>query len=305
VSRRERLQEHLHDEKGTKLPGTSLVRGIAASPALFTRPGMPLEGPRRTLPDFLVVGSTRCGSTSIYHYLTAHPAVAPAVRKEIHFFDNQFSRGVGWYRRQFPSLVLGPLVARVRRRAFATGESTPYYLFHPHAARRVAAVAPAMRLVALVRDPVDRAWGDYHNKVARGFETLSFAEALDAEDRRLAGEVERMAEDESYYSFAHQHFTYRAKGRYSEQLERWLSYFPREQLLVLRSEDLYADPTGATRSVASFLGLPDWRPTNRDEYHRRPKPRMDPGLRRELAAYYAPWNRRLGELLGTDPGWPG
>ena len=299
----EPLRERLHDEKGEKLPGSSFVRRLRHALPLLTKTGLPVSGAPREAPDFIVIGSTRCGSTSIYHYLSAHPCIAPAVRKEIHFFDNHYRKGAAWYRSQFPSLAFGRTVRAFRRREFATGESTPYYLFHPLAARRIAETAPSVKLIALLRDPVERAWGDYNNKVARGFETRSFEDALALEAERVRGEEERLLADDGYYSFAHQHFTSRSTGIDADQLVRWLESFPREQLLVVRSEDLYADPIAVTRQVTDFLGLPDWLPRDTTVHHRRAKAPMKAGTRRELTEFYRPHNARLAKLLGVDLGW--
>jgi hypothetical protein len=245
-------------------------------------------------PDFLVIGAQRSGSTSLYAYLTQHPQVAPAAQKEVKFFSTFFDRGWGWYRRQFPD----PLPAGA-----VTGEATPYYLFHPHAPRRVAARLPRTRLIAVLRDPVDRALSHWAHETAGGTEWLPFAEAIAAEPDRLAGERERMLADEGYVSSALQHHSYLARGRYAEQLEGWFARVPRERLLVLRSEDLYADPAAAVRRATDFLGLDpaplrDPRPHNERAY-----PPLDPALRAELAEAFAAPNRALERLLGRPFGW--
>ncbi len=101
---------------------------------------------------------------------------------------------------------------------------------------------PRVKLIALLRDPVGRAYSHYQHEVARGFETLSFEEAIEAEPARLAGETERMLAEPLYNSFAHQHHSYLARGRYHEQLERWRARFDDRQLLVLSSERFFAEP---------------------------------------------------------------
>lgn len=245
-------------------------------------------------PDFIIIGAQRGGTTGFHQALAEHPRVEPAARKELHFFDVLFDRGPGWYWRQFPA-DLPP--------AAITGEATPYYLFHPHAARRAATVAPDARLIVLLRDPVERAWSHYHLSRSQGLEPLPFAEAVEREPPRLAGERERMLADERYYSFAHQHHAYLERGRYAEQLEAWFRHFPREQFLILASEAFYADPAASIRQAAAFLDLPpfelpSWRTMNESG-----KPAMDPAMRRALAARFAADNARLARLLGWTPPW--
>ncbi len=135
----------------------------------------------------------------------------------------------------------------------AVGEASPSYLFHPLAPERVARLMPSARLIAVLRNPVDRAFSHYQHEVALGREKLSFEEALDREDDRMRGEIERMLEDPSYFSHAWWNYTYVARGRYAEQLERWFAAFPREQLLVLVSEELLDQPAETYARVLDFL----------------------------------------------------
>ncbi len=131
-------------------------------------------------PAFVIVGAQRGGTTSLYRYLAAHPGVLPASRKELHYFTNRHDRGPDWYRSQFPPTPPGTI----------TGESTPYYLFHPHAPRRLHAFAPDVKLIVLLRNPVDRAYSHYQLQVRRRHETLPFEEAIAREEERLAGELQ-------------------------------------------------------------------------------------------------------------------
>jgi hypothetical protein len=258
----------------------------------------------RVLPDFLVLGGQRCGSTSLYDMLCGHPDVAPASHKEPHFFDNNHLRGEQFYRRLFPLQL--QMRARERRqgRRAVTGEATTYYLAHPAVPARVRALLPDVRLIAILRDPVDRAYSHYQLSVREGREPLSFEEALAAEPDRLAGEHERLIADPSYRGVAHRFFSYRSRGRYIDQLERWWAEFPREQLLVLRSEDMFEDPRIVYDQLVTFLGLdPDadrrtFRARNRVSYDA-----MRPETRAELRGYFAEPNRALEQRTGRAFNW--
>jgi sulfotransferase family protein len=249
----------------------------------------------RPLPDFLIIGAQKAGTTALYAYLREHPQITGPSWKEVSFFDRHYGRGEAWYRGNFPNTL--------RARGGLVGEASPSYLFHPLAPERVAALVPEAKLVALVRNPVDRAFSHYQHEVALGREPRSFEDALVAEDERLRGEEDRIVADPAYFSHAWWNYTYRARGRYAEQLERWLAVFPREQLLVMPSEELLAEPEQAHGRVLEFLGAS---PHRLDAYPRvfeRQYEPMRPETRLRLAAEFAEPNRRLYELLGRNLGW--
>ena len=257
----------------------------------------------RLLPDFVIIGGQRCGTTSLYNYLVAHPCVASAFAKEVHFFDLNFRKGTDWYRSHFSSLVYEYLLERLRRKRLVTGEASPYYIFHPHAAKRVSQVLPRAKIIALLRNPVDRAYSHYHLEVRHGHESLPFDEAVEQEQERLRGEMERMLKDEDYHSFNHQHYSYLSRGVYVHQLAAWTRLFPEHQILVLRSEALAAEPSSVYAQVLRFLGLPLWQPQTFKPYHLARYPEMNAAVRERLTDHFAPHNHRLYELLGVNLGW--
>jgi sulfotransferase family protein len=168
---------------------------------------------------------------------------------------------------------------------------------------RVAEHLPRAKLIALLRDPVERAYSHYQHEVARGFETLSFEEAIEAEPARLAGEVERMAAEPLYNSFAHQHHSYLARGCYAEQLARWRALFPPEQLLVLSSERFFREPERSFARVLDFLELPPSTPDAFEKHNAYDYRQMDATTRGRLVEHYREPNRALYEWLGDDLGW--
>ncbi len=257
----------------------------------------------RAGPDFLVIGAKRGGSTSLYRNLVRTPGVArlwPAREdlKGTYFFDVEFDRGERWYRSHFP-----------RRAALApgtvVGEASPYYLSHPWAAARAAALVPDARIVAVLREPVARAHSHYQERVRQGIETIpTFAEAVAAEPDRLAGEVERMLEDPAYVSWNHLNFGYLAQSDYATGLARWLAVYPRDQVLVVRSEDFYADDAAVLAEVRAFLGLATDLPVATRQWNRTGTSDLDPVLAADLTARLAPGLEALGALLGPGaPSW--
>ena len=274
--------------------------------ARLTRSDRGTAAPGR-LPDFIIIGAMRSGTTSLFRRLTAHPEVEASTAKELHFFDKHFERGLDWYRAQFRS-VPGTI----------GGEATPNYLFDPDAIARAGACVPEARLIAILRDPVDRAYSHYLFRQSIGMEHRSLAEAMGA-----AREAGATGLDD-----------YLTRGVYVDQLAEVLRHFPRRQLLVLLFDDLSSDPVELYRRTCSFLGIDQAfvperldSPVNpyitfRSSLVRRalrqrgprnlqrlvgrlntrtsPWPVMDPDVRSDLRTWFRPHNARLATWLGRD-----
>jgi len=257
----------------------------------------------RVLPDAIIIGGQKCGTSSLFSYLTANPSVVGGERKEIHFFDRFFDRGASWYRAQFPTRrELDRLASRAGARPIVC-EATPDYIAGPLVPSRVHGLLPDAKLIALLRDPVERAVSHYHHSVRKRHEPLPLGDALEREPERLDGEVDRIFSEPLYQSFAHQHHSYLARGRYAEQLERWLNLFPREQLLVLDAADLFTDPASTVQRVCDFLGVEDHGLASYPALGQRGYPKMDGEVQKRLREYFAPHDERLWELLGTRFSW--
>ena len=276
--------------------------------SLFTKVYRGLTAPVRLLPDFLIIGTQRGGTTSLYNYLQTHPCIGTTTTKEIHFFDRRYSKGLAWYRGHFPSALEKYYVQRLQGRAYVTGEASPSYLFHPHVPKRVARALPHVKLIVMLRNPVDRAYSQHHHVTKQGYGTLSFEETIRGEEEIIAKEREKMLQDESYESYAYRHASYLSRGIYVDQLQTWMKVFPREQFLILKSEDFYANPAGSFKQVLTFLGVPqtelqveekEFKNYNNNVYSSK----MDPQMRSRLIEYFKPHNTRLYDFLGVDFGW--
>ena len=247
----------------------------------------------RALPDFLVLGAMKAGTSSLFHHLTRHPQVRGPLRKEVHYFGHghRAGRSLGWYRAHFPLR---------RGSGWLTGEATPDYLYDAQAPARIRAALPDVRLIAILREPAGRAVSHYFHEVRMGRETLPIEEAFAMEGARLAhaatlGEAGR----ETLH-----HAGYRHRGLYAEQIERYLALFPRERLLVLGSAELRRDPEAAMAQVFAHLGLPpaaiDAGTARNEGSNKEPPP---PALVVELRAAFEAPNARLAALLGSLPDW--
>jgi hypothetical protein len=243
-----------------------------------------IEGP---LPDFVVIGTQKGGTSFFYRLVTEHPLVRAAAAKELHFFDNKFAEGVGWYRRCFSK------GKRVDRHRTITGEASPSCLFDPQVPERMARIVPEARLIALLRNPVDRAYSHYQMEVRRGNEARSFEEAT--EEEMTSAEDEGNTVDVRY--------AYLRRGLYAEQLERFSFFANRDRLLVVKSENLFTRRLEVLDRVLTFLGLPPFESTLALPARMATYEPMDPGTRRRLEGFFAPHNERLYDLLSTDFGW--
>jgi len=254
--------------------------------------------PLRMLPGFLIVGAQRCGTTSMYRALAEHPSVRKAVlHKGVHYFDMNYDRGLGWYRAHFP------LARAAHPQESQTFESSPYYLFHPLAAERIAADLPGVKLIVLVRDPVERAYSAYTHEFARGFETEPFESAIELEPGRLNGEAARIVSEPGYLSHSHQHHAYRARGQYAEQLERLERLFDRANIHVVDSGDFFTKPEPVYDGVLDFLGLACDGYPQFERHNARPRSAIPETLRARLDEHFVSFDEQLTDWLGRVPSW--
>lgn len=259
---------------------------------------------QRALPGLLIAGGQRCGTTSMYKALVQQPAIfRPVWRKGVHYFDVAFEHDLDWYRGHFPLQAQLDRSSRKHATRALCFESSPYYLFHPLAADRIAASLPEVKILVLVRDPVERAYSAHAHEQARGFEDLSFEQALEAEPARLEGEEERLRRDPGYESKAHRHQAYRQRGEYAPQLERLAELFGRERVKVVDSHRFFETPQVVYSDVLDWLRVAATRTALFDRYNGRPRLSMPEHLRRQLEEHFAPYDEMLEPWLGHQPTW--
>lgn len=265
--------------------------------------GQSMPGRQSALPDFILIGGQRCGTTSLFRALDQHPQVIrPTFHKGVNYFDLNYHRGQGWYAAHFPT------VPSVYRRANhgeprMVFEASGYYMYHPFALGRLARDLPRTKVVVMLRDPVERAYSAWKHESARGFDSLDFDAALQKEDQRLSGEIDLMAADPAYESFSHRHHSYRRRGEYLAQLSRAVQALGREQIHVLYSEDFFAQPAAEYAQLCTFLGIAPGVPTVFEQHNARPSRSMPESARRFLASHFSQERTELERLVGRPAPW--
>jgi hypothetical protein len=254
----------------------------------------------RPLPDFIIIGTQKSGTTSLHAYLSQHPQFLKPYEKEVHFFDggldpavDNYEKGQPWYRAHFPFRRNGS--------AFRVFEASPLYIFNPLVPGRMFDLLPQVKIVAILRNPTERAISHYFHEKQRGYEALPLLEALLEEERRMESALQR--KDYKNYSFIHH--SYKSRGHYGEQLERFFTLFPAQQILILTSEEFFRDQDNVLRQVTDFAGadssfkVRDSRPRN----VARNKEQVAVEVYEYLNRYFKPHNEALYVLLGKKYTW--
>ena len=261
---------------------------------------------QRPPPDFVIAGAQRCGTTSLFRALSQHSAMMPNVikAKGVHYFDTSYHQDEAWYFAHFPSQKERDNHAAKVGHTAIVGEASPYYLFHPAGAERMAQTVPHTKIIVLLRDPVKRAISHHLHMVWEGHESVEDIDtALDLESSRLEGLEKRLASDRSFVSRPHQHYSYMARGHYAAQLERLYAHYDRESVLVLATEQLIKDSKASLRKIQSFIGLePD---PAIDLEKRNASPKFEPRAETldRLTEEFAESNKKLGDMVDFEIPW--
>lgn len=255
----------------------------------------------RELPEFLIIGAQKSGSSSLHHYLSQHRQLSASYGKEVHFFDgglkpniDNFKKGLSWYRSNFPRTnTIGH-----QSKSF---ESSPLYLFNPIVPKRIFDTIPKVKLIAILRNPTERAISHYFHEKKLGYESLPIMDAFLAEEERLRPVLER--QEYKHTSFIH--FSYKSRGLYYDQLKRYLQYFSIRNMLIINSDSFFTDPESTLRRVFRFIGVDDEYSVDDLQVCNFSKNRtkVAPNIYKYLDEYYDSHNHLLYELIGENFNW--
>lgn len=235
--------------------------------------------------DFMIFGITKGGTTSLYSYLTKHPQIISAIRKEVRFWSLYFAKGIDWYLAHFPPIPEGE--------NFLTGEATPGYLRSLEVPTRLFNCFPKVKLIAILRNPVSRTISHYNHEVRVKREHRSF-------EKVITTQIEKFMSDRNPWNDTSSYITH---GLYVEFLKHWMSIFPREQFLILKSEDFYVDPAATMKAVFNFLELPDYHLQNYKKFNSGSYDDISESSRRQLSDFFQPYNQELENYLGMKFNW--
>jgi len=246
-------------------------------------------------PDFIIIGAQKSGTSTLFHYLNKHPEIFMPWRKELHFFDENYSKGLDWYLHFFN-----------KKKAICcscAGEASPYYFFHPLVASRIYDAFPEIKLILLLRNPVNRSYSQYHHMKRKGRISLSFEHCIHLEQEIMKGRKDAFFKNSMHSDLMFRRFSFLARSRYAEQLMEWYKLFGREQILIIKSEDYFRDSQAICQQIFQFLGLPAFTIPLKSTHKSSEYPPMKPETRQQLQSYFEPFNQELNQLVGRDFGW--
>ena len=259
-----------------------------------------ISGPLRVLPDFIIIGSMKCGTTSLYYDICEHPCASPAAYDEIGFFDSNFHLGLNWYRSMFPTKRR---IEDIRRKegVAITGEDTPFYFWNPVAAKRIQKLLPNIKLITILRNPIDRAYSEYQDLVSSESNSPSFETFIENEINTRRKDSSLITEEN--FEIFNQKNSYLLKGIYVDQLKIWAGLFPKEQIFTLSTENLNSEPITALESVFQYLNLPDYKIKNIQRQKQKKYVPMNSQTRKILIEFFKPHNERLFKFIGKKFDW--
>jgi hypothetical protein len=247
-------------------------------------------------PDFIIIGAQKCGTSTMFHHLAKHPDIFLPKQKELHFFDENFAKGVEYYLQFFNR-------KKMPDRPFCTGEASPFYFFHPLAASRIQQHFPAIKLILLLRNPVSRTYSQYQHMKRKDRISISFEHAVHLEPEILNHRRDAYFDDETHSDLMYRRFSFLARSRYAEQLQTWYQHFSREQILIIKSEDYFKNPTEIFQQIFEFIGLQPFSIILPNDHQPSDYPSMKTETRKQLQEYFEPYNQELYKLTGRDFGW--
>jgi len=261
----------------------------------------------RSLPDFIIIGVGRAGTTALYSYLIQHPSIVAASTDnnesvaDLHFFEYMISNNIQWYKSHFPILFSK---SKNQKNSFITGEYTSTYIYHPDVPKRIFNLLPKIKLIVILRNPIDKAYSTYQQQFRFGEYTTSFEDTVNAEFRRInlnKDFPELNSNNYDFENFVAQNII--RHGIYADYLETWLKIFDRKQILILNSEDLKNSTKETLHRVFHFLNVSNYDIANTSQVNVGKYSPINKITRKKLIEFFKPHNQRLNKLLDTEFDW--
>ena len=249
----------------------------------------------RKLPDFIIVGVQKSGTTSLFKDLENHKNIKFNNNKEIHFFDRHYSKGISWYRSWFPF--------KIDRRL--TGEATPSYIFYPNVIKRMKLYLPKVKLILILRNPVDRAYSHFQMEKRKFRENLSFEEAIKHERLNLSSLYAQVLEnDDKHANERLINKSYLSRGLYADQIKILFDYYDKSKILIIESENFKNNKMTTLNEVCDFLGIDYFKKyqlIKNQNVHSYPP--ISEKTKELLKRYYTKPNKILYKLIKSKFNW--
>ena len=257
--------------------------------------------PIRVLPDFIIIGAMKSGTTSLYYNICQHQNVFEAAYDEIGFFDDNYELGLNWYRSMFPT-IFQKYISKLKHQKFLTGEDTPFYFWKEDAVNRINKILPNVKLIIILRNPIDRAYSNYTDRINQGKELNSFEEVIEREINLIKKNGEKNSKSNQIIDIIKEP-AYLAKGIYVNQLELWIKKFPLNQFHILSTEEMANNPNKTLQKVFEFLEIPKENIKTPQKRKKKKYSPMNTKTRESLIEFYKPYNEKLFEEINQRFGW--
>ena len=251
----------------------------------------------RVLPDFFVIGVVRSGTTSLFHYLGQHPNIENASYDELGYFDDNYHLGENWYKSLFPTKSTKRKIQN-KHGKFLTFDDTPFYVYNPLVIKRILSDFPNSKIIVSLRNPIDRAFSNYNLLVNPEY---TFEETIDLEINEIKN-LNVELNDDSYLvdEFYEKILT---RGFYAKQLKLWYDSFPKNQILVISSEELASNTNNVLNDIFNFLEISDFQINDLTKQNVRKFPPMNKETRLRLIEFFKPYNQELYNLVNRNFNW--
>ena len=263
-----------------------------------------ITSPIRILPDFLIAGFNKSGTNSLFEYIGQHPNIKNASRREIHYFTLSYWRGLNWYKSYFPTKIYKKNFEIKNKSKFVTGEATPHYIFHPLAIKRIKQLLPNVKLIVVLRNPIDNAYSHYQHYKIGGIEKDTFEEAI-KQDKQRYEVLERLYNSNQVkeHSLKHVKMPYVSYATYVNHIKRLLQIFPRKQILFIKNTELNENPQLVLKNIFDFLEIKQEKIKDLKKHNVGKYENMKSKTRYELSEYFKPYNEELEDLLKMKLNW--
>jgi len=248
------------------------------------------------LPDFIILGTQKGGTTSLYNYLINHSKISGGSRREIHFFDKYYEKGVHWYKNNFLN----------SNENILTCECSPDYIHHPLIAKRIKNILPKSKLIILLRDPVERAISNYKHNIYIGKykKNMTIEEIIDKEKIYIKKEKNKINLKRTYYSRKFKYYSLLDRGIYHKQIKRYFNLFNKNQIHIIFSEKLFFNTQEELKKVFEFLKLNNENVPCTKIYNKsKIDYEVNKTTRNKLENFFLPHNKKLYRTLNSKFRW--